>query len=117
MYGPTTPGFLTGSRAYGTPKPGSDTDVVVYMERKEADHLLALHPACTIKTGGYGEPGADSFSFRFGDLNLIVVTSLPLYDAWREGTEDLVEAAPVTRDFAVKILSQKRALFCDMGAA
>lgn len=60
--------FSTGSRIYGSPTEKSDYDMVVLVEPSLKDKMITY----------LGIP------FRFGDLNLILVTSEAEYDAWEE---------------------------------
>lgn len=53
--------FLTGSRAYGTEKPDSDIDLVVFMDGQTKQGLL--------------EAQGGRYPIRFGDLNIIAVTT------------------------------------------
>lgn len=86
------PPFLTGSRAYGTPRHDSDFDFVVMGDGAD---FLAL-PGAT--TGGSGES-----SVRFGCINFIICGNARHYDDWKEGTEILNAIAPVTREHAVQL--------------
>ncbi len=90
--------FLTGSRKYGTPKPESDVDLVVFLTPDDLESLAELADAeGSQMVSCYG---AENLSIRFGRLNLICVTSEPDYEVWREGTETLHAAKPVSREIA-----------------
>ena len=80
--------FITGSRAYGTPRPDSDLDIAVLCDNN-ANLLWQL----TEK---------DRNSCRFGKLNLITFTNKNNFERWRKVTNDLIKRAPVTRDVAIK---------------
>ena len=47
-------------------------------------------------------------SIKYGVLNLICVITKPMYDAWKIGTDQLKQRAPVTRQEAVELLSKLR---------
>lgn len=86
--------ILTGSHAYGTTTPESDVDLVVLVDAETKDKLLAI--------GG--------LPCRFGDLNLIPVTTQNELDCWKEATRRCIELAdsrlftlPFTRDDALEI--------------
>jgi len=85
--------ILTGSRAYGTPGPDSDTDLVVLVS---AGDLIEL-----CRAAGMPPPTAESVSLRFGKLNLICTASTEWFNSWEEGTEALRAQAPVKRSDAV----------------
>lgn len=89
--------FLTGSHAYGTPNNESDIDLVLLMDESEGRRLATL--AGIEPDKNYGVP-----VIRFGKLNLIVVTSQTEYDAWFNGTNQLVQEKPVTRERARDLL-------------
>lgn len=108
--------FLTGSRAYGTPRPDSDTDLACLVDQAALDQLrsLADKPDKTQPTASdYSlnrqrdqsqDPGD---SLRFGRLNLLCFTSQAVFEAWREATRELISERPVTRD-AAKIRIKSR---------
>lgn len=101
--------FVTGSRAYGKPKVGSDVDLVVLVSKEDmailkqtADPVATLHPE-------YGD--IVSVPLRFGKLNLIVTTSAIDYGVWLKGTERLEAMAshePVSRATAVDLFKALR---------
>lgn len=88
--------FLTGSRVYGTPTEDSDWDLVVLTTDATA---LALHDVFAPD-----EPASRQGSIKVGKLNLILITNLAEYGAWRAGTEQLKARAPVTREEAIRTL-------------
>lgn len=100
--------FLTGSRAYGTPRPDSDIDLVVYVTVDDLSKLIELSD----KVSEFGHPGGvnyeDGCCLRFGPLNLICVTSQVHFDTWKKGTEELISNKPVTREVAVETLQRHR---------
>jgi len=81
--------FLTGSRAYGTSTESSDIDLVVLVDEGTKAKLLDL--------GG--------IPCRFGNLNLIPVTTDAEFECWKEATRQCVHAAKngLSRDEAVAI--------------
>ena len=102
--------FLTGSRAYGTPREDSDIDLVAMMTSGTLDELAKI-----LDTDDEGESAVmyDGSSatacLRFGNLNLLVVTRIEDYEAWHEGTMELIGRKPVTREEAVELFKAKRA--------
>lgn len=66
--------FLTGSRVYGKPRPGSDTDLVIRVDEATADRLRKL-----------SETGKEPV--KFGRLNLILCETDEEYAVWKTGTE------------------------------
>ncbi len=91
------PSFITGSHAYGIPRPNSDIDLVV---------LVGVN--CLRKLCENGQEGSrvlaegDGKAF-YGKLNLILVTNEREYELWAKGTAELQLRAltkPVTREEA-----------------
>lgn len=97
--------FLTGSRAYGWPTDKSDIDLVVLVDQRTFGILVDLlgDPDPHGKSGGNDV----SASLRVGKLNLILHTSENAFDAWQEGTDELIARSPVTREEAVEVLKTK----------
>ena len=100
--------FITGSRAYGTPRPDSDIDLVVLVSPDDLAKLVELSD----KQSDFGHPGGvhyeDGCCLRFGPLNLICVTYPLHFETWKKGTEELVYKKPVTREVAVETLKRYR---------
>lgn len=90
--------FVTGSRAYGTPRKDSDIDLVIFADNETAQ-LLAEQAANREQALGSGAP--DDVSLRFGRLNLIVLTDEDKFDLWQKATQALIARRPVTREEAV----------------
>lgn len=95
--------FLTGSRAYGFPRPESDVDIVVRMPQEAVDVLLKAIPAEKVRK----YPDSDSVSLWFDNLNLICITSDKAFETWVEGTACLLSRAPVTRDAAIEEFNKR----------
>jgi hypothetical protein len=122
----STPAVLTGSRAYGHPRPDSDIDLVILVDEIALAALEASQDRVDDEAGtltqkhyitqDYGlsyEGRGRSASLRFGRLNLIATTNPDLYAAWKKGTEELVSRAatekrPIERAEAVALLSKYR---------
>jgi hypothetical protein len=105
--------FVTGSRKYGTPKPDSDVDLIVFVSKADLEILAALADPETLEDRSAPAFQASDYDpmskpLRFGKLNLICVTDPAQYDAWRAGTERLSREQPVTREAAVALLSKLR---------
>ncbi len=94
--------FITGSRAYGTPREDSDVDLVVLVESEDGAMLWEQ---------GVSQEGEKTC--RFGKLNLLVFESRERFNKWRDVTEELQRKRPVTRDEAVKAFQD--AGFCQYG--
>ena len=100
--------FLTGSRAYGTPRPDSDVDIVVLIDDRDGEpddelfHNLATAGHCD-EIKEYCETSA---CVRFGKLNIIIARCPEQYEAWRKGTEECASRKPVTRDEAIEAMKR-----------
>lgn len=103
--------FITGSRAYGTPREDSDIDLVISVSPADSEILWRL----TEETTG---------SVRFGRLNLIICEQedpekTPIkFFTWRRVTDALKALSlikPVTRDEAVSAF-QKEGIGQNYGA-
>jgi predicted nucleotidyltransferase len=95
-----TSAFLTGSRVYGTPRPESDADLVIFTDEKTKNDLFALSRLFSRDTSDIGK-GSTENSCRFGDLNLIVITDEADWTRWQIGTVACTLQKPVTREHAV----------------
>ena len=95
--------FLTGSRAYGTPRPDSDVDIVMRMPQETVDILLSAIPAEKVRK----YPANDSVSLWFDNLNLICLTTDKAFETWIEGTACLMVRKPVTRDEAIEEFNKR----------
>lgn len=73
--------FITGSYAYGKPKPESDIDLVIYVNYTTKERL--------IKLSDY-----EKMPCKFGRLNLIFATSEEEYAAWLLGKILCVDDKP-----------------------
>ena len=103
--------FLTGSHAYGKPRPNSDTDLVILVDDSDLEKLIDA--ADKVRDRRVGEYGEDSASLYFGNLNLICVTSFSDFDLWEKGTLDLKRqkidtGKPITRKEAKAHFAQLR---------
>lgn len=102
----TVPCFLTGSHAYGKPHVKSDTDLVVLLDEETLEVLQDQADPDSQNNGGYAKE--DACCLRFGKLNLLCCLNKKHFDAWREGTEELVARQPVSRAEAIAFLSALR---------
>ena len=90
--------FLTGSRAYGTPREDSDVDLVMLADESAFQVMAQVSSQIEF----FAEGGC---SLRFGLLNIIGVTNADEFAKWKSGTEHLKTIAPVTREHAVEYLT------------
>lgn len=100
--------FITGSYAYGDPRPDSDIDLVALVSTGELFWLSKLADVADRATTHSASDEPQSASLRFGKLNLILTDSEALFGAWREGTEELKARKPVTRNEAIAVLRPLR---------
>lgn len=94
-----TKSFITGSYAYGTPRPDSDIDLVVLLP---PDVLLDNLDALADKTNKDSCAHRGHPSMMFGKLNLIVFHDEREFKGWRKATEELKARRPVTKAEAIK---------------
>lgn len=94
--------FLTGSRSYGTPHAGSDTDLCVLVSLRD---MMVLSEQCDASEPYVGLAGA---SLRFGKLNLVTFCDPDEYTAWEAGTNQLKSIQPTRKDVAIEVLEQNR---------
>lgn len=93
--------FITGSHAYGVPRPDSDIDLVVMLSTKDRITLAQQCPGLTQEEcENYADPEDSGQSLRFGKLNLIIPPSQASFEAWRAATEALEARRPVAREDA-----------------
>jgi hypothetical protein len=92
--------FVTGSRAYGTPREDSDIDLAVCVSSKDLELLMGGQPTGDAQ---YQE-GTRSTSLRFGKLNLLAFVNRADFDAWMVANEMLKKQRPVTRERAVQTI-------------
>lgn len=97
--------FITGSRAYGTPKltGTSDYDVVIRCEKADSKVFGVSDPVVFETPNGEAEYPLDDngTTCKFGDLNFILCFTDARFQSWKTGTEKLKIIAPVTREVAV----------------
>lgn len=104
---PRPAAILVGSHAYGKPRKKSDIDLVVLADQALLDELADL--AETELQGDYLSPDpAEHAAFRFGRLNLILVSNPRLYQTWVQGTQQLKKKRPVSRERAVALFRRLR---------
>lgn len=96
--------FVTGSHAYGTPRPDSDIDLVVLVSPEDMARLVKMDPDSTADRYGVM---ASSY-LRFGKLNLLAVDNMTDYLVWLHGTLELIARKPVTRDEAVAVFKRRQ---------
>lgn len=82
--------FITGSYAYGSPRPDSDIDLVV-LASAEVIQLLEIFTGSEAPASAAADPSV-SASVRFEALNLILVGK-PQFLAWQAATQRLVRRA------------------------
>lgn len=106
--------FITGSRAYGKPRPNSDIDLVVYLSEEDLEILLEM--------GGFDTPvrfldseyiASGGIPLRIGKINLICVVDDERYKVWKDGTDKLKKrkekrGKPIEREEACKLFARLR---------
>lgn len=92
--------FITGSRWYGAPKHDSDLDIVLCCPSK---YWPLLHPSCDKVNSDEPEYTRSSLNYRYGKLNLIIVSSRWYYLRWRLARFICWCKSPINRDTAVAI--------------
>ena len=90
--------FITGSRAYGSPRPDSDIDLVI---RCNSTVRAALHAMRDNATD-------DSPVLRFGRLNIVACLTDDDYAVWKFGTAALEQKTPVKRNRAISFFKKLR---------
>ncbi len=89
--------FLTGSRAYGTPREDSDVDLAVL-----CGCPVALQNLTRYADRAGGSPnGREGVTLVYGRLNLLLFANPQTFEAWRIATNSLSARGPVSRDEAV----------------
>jgi hypothetical protein len=94
--------FITGSRAYGSPTPQSDVDLVVLVDSETLVKLRSLSD--TWRDG----------SIRFGNLNLVALDSEQQFKLWEQGTQTLIDKSKLERRPITKIEAKQH--FKSIGA-
>lgn len=92
--------FLTGSQAYGTPRPDSDIDLAVLLNAETLTMLGKLSGQFRGDTSRC--PYHSGMSLRFGNLNLLCFDDKVEFQAWKDATTRLIARMPVTREQAVQ---------------
>jgi len=92
--------FITGSRAYGTPREDSDLDLAILVSEKDLKQLETIADKEPDKKPRYDDPTYGN-SLRFGQLNLVCMLDSDEYEHWKEITQKLIEIKPVTRKEAI----------------
>lgn len=124
--------ILTGSRAYGVPRPDSDIDLVVFIGKVEMSVLRQTitreeEVVARQNHARVGHCESDlaleqcSDTLQFGRMNLILVTCPWDYLSWFVGTTFLKERKeggfPASRDYAIEVFRITRRLiregFCN----
>jgi len=99
--------FVTGSVRYGEPTDESDIDLVILTDRESAVGLILQ---CDSENASEYIPEDDSeditTAIRFGVLNVILHTCPKKYEAWKKGTQEMIEKRPVTRAEAVDCIQK-----------
>lgn len=86
--------FITGSRAYGTPRPDSDVDLVCVLTEEQ---IAALSQVFDVK-----RISETRYIVRCGAMNLIICLDESDFVRWRDVTESLRARGPVTREDAIE---------------
>lgn len=100
--------FISGSQCYGKPHEGSDVDLVIKTDESTAMFLGTIFPSdeCSDTVRG-------SISIRADKLNLIVCWEEKAYQVWLNGTQQLWQKRPVTREEAMATFDILRGIVRD----
>jgi len=95
--------FITGSHAYGTPRPDSDIDLVILVDSATCALLCdgGSGPSRVLADG----TGKAFYGSEDSMLNLIILTDPAEFDLWLKGTQELIAMRPVDRETAKKHLT------------
>ncbi len=85
--------FITGSQAYGRPRPDSDTDICLFTYQHELAYIYGAYP-CAV----YGS----TKRLCLGSYDLILFDDTRCFEAWRSATDYLIERSPVDKQTAVE---------------
>lgn len=96
--------FITGSRAYGEPKPGSDIDLAILISSEQETLLFSMLEPIERQA----ESNTGGGSYRFGRLNLLCFQDELTFAAWKAGTEELINQRPVSRELAVEVIERHK---------
>lgn len=91
--GPDEP-FVTGSRAYGVPRPDSDVDICCL---GSPGTLLFLHECQLLK-----QDYADAATLRLPGYDVLIFKSIDDLHGWKRVNDYLVSKAPVTKQTAIE---------------
>ena len=83
--------FVTGSQAYGRPRPDSDIDIVLWVEPETRKKLFALSE----QQRKEGKIPAAGNSCYLTNVNLVLIDSPDQFDMWEQTTKELVARAEV----------------------
>ena len=100
--------FVSGSRIYGTPTDFSDIDLVIFTSLTHANMLK--EQADPVSPDEESDTVRGSYSLRFSELNLIVCWEEWAYNVWMQGTSQLWQMRPVTRNRAIETFGVLRGL-------
>lgn len=99
-----TNAFIAGSRAYGTPRKNSDTDLVILVTPETRAKLEELNENDRENEYGYSQ-------IRFGGLNIVALVDQEEFDVWKQTTWELVqkkqEGTPTGHDEACEIFRKR----------
>lgn len=113
--------FLTGSQAYGAPRADSDIDMCILLDPENWMLLstVGLKEVQKNSTSCQLSGGDDTdVALQFGRLNVLAFHDEGIFNAWKDGTDQLIREAglrdfdnkfktPVSRDRAKEVLQQK----------
>lgn len=97
---PPTYILLTGSRAYGTPRPDSDIDIVICIDTDNSYHVALLQALAD-------KQDPDKPGLHVDDVNFIIAMTDEIMKQWVDGTDALLSEAPVSRDRACKVFNER----------
>lgn len=96
-----TRAFFGGSRVYSIPREDSDLDLVMKVSKE-------MLPVLALMADDVHKWSETNTSYRFGNLNIIAVTTLKEYFQWAAGRKECFDNRPVTKDEASRIHEKHR---------
>lgn len=95
--------FITGSHAYGVPRPDSDIDIVILLPWDDYKILCKRTWDETYVYGG-GRSDPTSLRIKHGKVDLIITGYFAFFQAWQWANSLLKKEQLVSRERAVEVI-------------